>query len=58
MSTHKITVTVNGTPQTAEVEARLLLVHFIRETLAMTGTHIGCDTTSCGPARCCWTTSR
>ena len=48
MSTHKITVNVNGTPHTAEVEARLLLVHFIRETLSMTGTHIGCDTTSCG----------
>ena len=48
MSTHKITVTVNGTPHTAEVEARLLLVHFIRETLSLTGTHIGCDTTSCG----------
>ena len=48
MSTHKITVTVNGAAHTAEVEARLLLVHFIRETLGMTGTHIGCDTTSCG----------
>ena len=48
MSSHKITVTVNGAPHTAEVEARLLLVHFIRETLSMTGTHIGCDTTSCG----------
>ena len=48
MSTHKITVTVNGAPRTAEVEARLLLVHFIRETLGLTGTHIGCDTTSCG----------
>ena len=48
MSTHKITVTVNGAPYTAEVEARLLLVHFLRETLGMTGTHIGCDTTSCG----------
>jgi len=48
MSTHKITVTVNGTPHTAEVEARMLLVHFIRETLSLTGTHIGCDTTSCG----------
>jgi aerobic carbon-monoxide dehydrogenase small subunit len=48
MATHTITVTVNGTPRTAEVESRLLLVHFIRETLAMTGTHIGCDTTHCG----------
>jgi carbon-monoxide dehydrogenase small subunit len=48
MSTHKITVKVNGQPYTAEVEARLLLVHFLRETLSLTGTHIGCDTTSCG----------
>jgi len=48
MSTHKITVTVNGEPHTAEVEARLLLVHFLREDLSLTGTHIGCDTTSCG----------
>jgi len=48
MSTHKITVTVNGEAHTQEVEARLLLVHFLRETLSLTGTHIGCDTTSCG----------
>jgi aerobic carbon-monoxide dehydrogenase small subunit len=48
MSTHKITVTVNGQPQSAEVESRLLLVHFIRENLRLTGTHIGCDTTHCG----------
>jgi aerobic carbon-monoxide dehydrogenase small subunit len=47
-ATHAITVTVNGTPRSAEVEPRLLLVHFIRETLALTGTHVGCDTTSCG----------
>jgi carbon-monoxide dehydrogenase small subunit len=45
---HKITVTVNGTPHTAEVEPRLLLVHLIREVLNLTGTHIGCDTSSCG----------
>jgi aerobic-type carbon monoxide dehydrogenase small subunit (CoxS/CutS family) len=44
----KITVNVNGTEHTAEVEPRLLLVHFIREVLSMTGTHIGCDTSSCG----------
>ena len=43
-----ITVTVNGTKHTVEVEPRLLLVHLIRENLAMTGTHIGCDTSSCG----------
>ena len=48
MSMHTITVTINGTAQTAEVESRLLLVHFIRETLGMKGTHIGCDTTHCG----------
>ncbi len=44
----QISVTVNGAEQTAEVEPRLLLVHFIREMLNLTGTHIGCDTTSCG----------
>jgi carbon-monoxide dehydrogenase small subunit len=44
----QITVTVNGVEQTVEVEPRLLLVHLIRETLGLTGTHIGCDTTSCG----------
>ncbi len=43
-----ITVTVNGEKRTAEVEPRLLLVHFIRESLRLTGTHIGCDTTHCG----------
>jgi aerobic carbon-monoxide dehydrogenase small subunit len=43
-----ITVKVNGKDHTAAVEPRLLLVHFIREVLALTGTHIGCDTTSCG----------
>ena len=47
-TTHPITVTVNGTPRSADVEPRLLLVHFLRETLSLTGTHIGCDTTSCG----------
>jgi len=43
-----IDVTVNGTEHTAEVEPRLLLVDFIRSKLKLTGTHIGCDTTSCG----------
>ncbi|HVH65524.1 MAG TPA: (2Fe-2S)-binding protein [Candidatus Acidoferrum sp.] len=43
-----ITVTVNGEKITAEVDPRLLLVHFIRENLRLTGTHIGCDTTHCG----------
>ena len=45
-----ITGTVNGTAHTAEVEQRTLLVHFLRETLNLTGTHIGCDTSTCG---CC-----
>ena len=48
MSTHAIRVDVNGAEIRSEVEARLLLVHFLRETLGMTGTHIGCDTTHCG----------
>ncbi len=43
-----VTVTVNGTSRSADVEPRLLLVDFIRNTLGLTGTHIGCDTTSCG----------
>ncbi|HSM05637.1 MAG TPA: (2Fe-2S)-binding protein [Longimicrobiales bacterium] len=48
MSRHTITVTVNGEAVTKEIDARTLLVHFIREDLSLTGTHIGCDTTSCG----------
>ena len=48
MSTHHVKVTVNGAVKEADVEARTLLVHFLRETLGMTGTHLGCDTTSCG----------
>jgi carbon-monoxide dehydrogenase small subunit len=44
----EVTVTVNGQPRTAEVEPRLLLVHFLRGQLGLTGTHVGCDTTSCG----------
>jgi len=43
-----ITVTVNGTEHSADVEPRRLLVDFIRSDLKLTGTHIGCDTTSCG----------
>jgi aerobic carbon-monoxide dehydrogenase small subunit len=43
-----LAVTVNGERRSADVESRLLLVHFLRETLGLTGTHIGCDTTSCG----------
>jgi carbon-monoxide dehydrogenase small subunit len=48
MAKHTIRVTVNGTAQEAEVDSRLLLVHFLRDTLRLTGTHIGCDTTHCG----------
>jgi carbon-monoxide dehydrogenase small subunit len=43
-----VSVKVNGEQHSAEVEARLLLVHFLRETLGLTGTHIGCDTSNCG----------
>lgn len=46
--TKQITVTVNGEAHTVSVEPRLLLVHLIREVLNLTGTHIGCDTSSCG----------
>jgi carbon-monoxide dehydrogenase small subunit len=43
-----ISVTVNGQARSAEVEPRLLLVHLLREVFGLTGTHVGCDTTSCG----------
>ena len=49
MATKKqVRVKVNGRDREAEVEPRLLLVHFIRDVLALTGTHVGCDTTNCG----------
>ena len=44
----KVTVTVNGTKQEAEVEPRTLLVYFLREQLGLKGTSVGCDTSSCG----------
>ena len=44
----RVEVAINGEKHEADVEPRLLLVHFIRETLRLTGTHIGCDTTHCG----------
>ena len=44
----KISVDVNGRKYNHEVEPRLLLVHYLRDTLRLTGTHIGCDTSSCG----------
>jgi aerobic carbon-monoxide dehydrogenase small subunit len=46
--TKQVTMAVNGQAHAAAIETRLLLVHFLRETLGLTGTHIGCDTTSCG----------
>ncbi len=48
MEERRITVTVNGEPRSVDVEPRLLLVHFLREVLGLTGSHIGCDTTNCG----------
>lgn len=48
MSDHEISLRVNGTPRTIRVEARRLLVHVLREALGLTGTHVGCDTSSCG----------
>ena len=45
---NRITVTVNGQKHSHEVEPRLLLVHYIREVLGLTGTHVGCDTSNCG----------
>ena len=48
MQVKQVSITVNGETYTTEIEPRLLLVHFIREVLGLTGTHIGCDTTSCG----------
>ena len=49
-ATVTVTMTVNGKEHTAAVEPRTLLVHFIRENLGLTGTHVGCDTSQCG---CC-----
>jgi carbon-monoxide dehydrogenase small subunit len=43
-----VTININGADFTADVEPRLLLTHFIRENAGLTGTHVGCDTTSCG----------
>jgi len=54
VETLPIQVTVNGRTYTAEVEPRLLLVHFLRDVLNLTGTHIGCDTTSCGACTVLW----
>ena len=43
-----IKVTVNGARHTSDVEPRLLLVHYLRDVLGLTGTHVGCDTSQCG----------
>src|SRR5712691_12436804 len=48
MSKHHISVTINGTVYEGDVDSRMLLVHWIRDGLRLTGTHIGCDTTACG----------
>ena len=45
---HTIKITVNGVSREAEVEPRVLLVHYLRDNLRLTGTHIGCDTSQCG----------
>jgi carbon-monoxide dehydrogenase small subunit len=47
-ATQHVKLTINGQAVEADIEPRLLLVHFIREVAGLTGTHIGCDTTSCG----------
>jgi carbon-monoxide dehydrogenase small subunit len=47
-ATVRVRATVNGEGHEAEVEARLLLVHWLRDELGLTGTHVGCDTTNCG----------
>ncbi len=44
----KVSITVNGTVQSANIDSRTLLVQFLRENLRLTGTHVGCDTSQCG----------
>jgi len=46
--TESITLTINGTPHTHDVEPRLLLIHYLREVVGLTGSHIGCETSLCG----------
>ena len=48
----RVSMSVNGETREAEVEPRLLLVHFLRENLGLTGTHVGCDTSNCGACTC------
>ncbi len=52
MSTVPVRLTVNGQARNLQVEPRKLLVHLLREDLALTGTHVGCDTTNCGACTC------
>ena len=52
MSRVSVSMEVNGTHYDREVEARKLLVHFLREDLGLTGTHVGCDTSNCGACTC------
>jgi aerobic carbon-monoxide dehydrogenase small subunit len=47
-ATVRVQITVNGERHESEVEPRLLLVHYLRDTLGLTGTHVGCDTSNCG----------
>ncbi|MGH2802226.1 MAG: (2Fe-2S)-binding protein, partial [Thermoleophilaceae bacterium] len=47
-ATVRVHATVNGERHESDVEARLLLVHWLRDVLGLTGTHVGCDTTNCG----------
>ncbi len=48
MTTQHVSISVNGEAHEADVEPRLLLVHFLRDSLGLTGTHVGCDTSNCG----------
>jgi carbon-monoxide dehydrogenase small subunit len=50
----RVTVTINGKEYEHDVEARLLLVHYIREKARLTGTHVGCDTGNCGACTILW----
>ena len=54
----KVSMTVNGTTVDAEVPDRTLLVYFLRDVAGLTATNVGCDTTSCGACRSCWTVNR
>jgi carbon-monoxide dehydrogenase small subunit len=57
-ATVRVQVSVNGERRESDVEARTLLVHWLRDELGLTGTHIGCDTTNCGACTVSWPKSR